>query len=152
MINNDTQIRLKVENIIKNQGAELIDFRIFFSGGKHILRCIVDYSEGGVSLDVCSKINKKICAYLDEDSVLGDNCVVEINSPGLDRPLRKSSDFLRVKGRVVSLWLNEPVCGKAYLEAQVLDANNSELSLKYKDEVVKVSFSKIKLGKEKIKI
>lgn len=152
MADRDKQIQLKVENIVKSQGAELIDFKILFPGGKYILRCIVDRQEGGITLDSCVAINKRIVAYLEESECLGEDYVVEINSPGLDRKINQPKDFLKIKGRKISLWLNEPVEGKEYLEGQVLDVSDDKLLLGYKDKILKVDFNKIKVGKEKIEI
>lgn len=152
MADRDKQIQLKVEDIVKGQGAEVVDFKILFPGGKYTLRCVVDRPEGGITLDSCVAINKRVVAYLEESECLGENYAVEINSPGLDRKINQPKDFLKIKGRKVSLWLNEPVEGKEYLEGQVLDVSNDKLSLGYKDKILKVDFSKIKVGKEKIEI
>lgn len=152
MADRDKQIQLKVEDIIKGQGAELIDFKILFPGGKYILRCVVDRPEGGITLDSCVAINKRVGAYLEESECLGEDYAVEINSPGLDRKINQPKDFLKIKGRKISLWLNEPVEGKEYLEGQVLDVSDGKLSLGYKDKILKVDFYKIKVGKEKIEI
>ena len=152
MESRDIKVQLKVKDIIESLDAELIDFRIFYSSGKCTLRCIVDAPEGGITLNSCTSINKKIGAYLEESSCLGDNCTVEINSPGLDRKLKVSKDFFRVKGRMISLWLNEPVEGKEYLEGKVLAVSDAKISLGYKDKILEIDFNKIKTGKEKIEI
>ena len=150
MADKDKRIQLKAKEIIAEFEAELIDFRLFFSGGKHILRCIVDYPQGGIILDTCSAINKKLFSYLSESNTLGGDWVVEVNSPGLDRPLKILGDFIKVKGKVIFLWLHEPVLGKEYLEAKVVDADRKALSLEYKENTVKIPWDKIKVGKEKI--
>lgn len=152
MHNNETKIRAEAEKTAKSQGAELISFRIISSGGRRIVRCEIDYISGGISLGTCSTINKKICSYLEEENSLGENFVVEVNSPGLDKPLKKNNDFLRVKGRPVMLWLNAPVCDKDYLEGEVTMVDDKELTLRYKNKEIKINFNNIKLGKEKITI
>jgi ribosome maturation factor RimP len=151
MLNNEQeQIKLKVEEIVRNEGVELLEIRIFFSGGKYIVRCIVDYLGGGVTIDNCAFLNSKIFSFLEESNLLGENFVVEVNSPGLDRPLKTHKDFLRVRGRRVSLWFNEPVEGRDFLEAEVIDANEKQLILKNRENNYQIDFSKIKIGKEKV--
>lgn len=152
MEDRNKKIQREINDIVESLGAELIDFKIFYSSKRCILRCLVDTSEGGIALNSCAKINKKICAYLDESNCLGDNCTVEVNSPGLDRKLKISKDFFRVKGRMVSLWLNEPIEGKEYLEGKVVAVSDAKISLDYKDKIVEIEFSKITTGKEKIEI
>ncbi|MFH1504003.1 MAG: hypothetical protein ABIH08_01220 [Candidatus Omnitrophota bacterium] len=152
MLTNQEKVKIKVEEIVEAEGAELIDFKVFFSRTKNIARCIVDYSQGGITVIVCAKINKSIFAYLDESRLLGDDFTVEVNSPGLDRPLKSSKDFLRAQGRTILLWLSEPVNDKTYFEGEVLGVNEDILSLLNKKEVLKIDFGKIKVGKEKIGI
>ena len=152
MEDKNRMIQLKVKDIIESGGAELIDFKIFYSGGKYILRCIVDILSGGITLDNCAAINRKIAAYLDESNCLNDNYTVEINSPGIDRKLKTSKDFLRVKGRKVSVWLKEPLEDKEYLEGKVLAVDDDKISLDYKGKILEVGFNKVKVGKEKIEI
>ncbi len=152
MLLKDKRIEDKIKDIIESQGLELLDFNIFTTCGRHIVRCIVDYPEGGITMDDCAKVNRRIFSYLEESNSLGDDFSVEINSPGLDRPLKKYQDFLRVKGKNISLWLSEPVCGKEYLEGEVKEVEEGSLSLLYKGESVKIDFNKIKTGKERIEI
>ena len=90
--------------------------------------------------------------YLEESKTLGEDYTVEINSPGLDRPLKEPKDFIRVKGRTVSLWLKEPVDKKDFFEAKVLSSDKNVLHLNYKGKDLDIAFDKIKLGKEKIEL
>ena len=150
MEDRDRKIQLKVKGIIESGGAELIDFKIFYSGGKYILRCIVDTLSGGITLDNCAAINRKIAAYLDESNCLSENYTVEINSPGIDRKLKTLKDFLKVKGRKVSIWLKEPLEEKEYLEGKVLAVEDDKISLDYKGKILEVGLNNIKVGKEKI--
>ena len=150
MVDRDRQIQLKVGDIVKEAGAELLELKINSSSGKNSLRCLVDLPQGGITLDSCAAINKRIVAYLEESGNLGSDYAVEANSPGLDRKLHTFKDFFKVKGRNISLWLSEPVEGKEYLEGQVLALGDDKLSLGHKDKILEISFNKIKVGKEKI--
>jgi len=152
MVDRDRQIQLKVQDIVKAAGVELLEFKIHSSRGKNTLRCTVDLLQGGITLDSCTVVNKRIVAYLEESGSLGSDYAVEVNSPGLDRKLHTFKDFLKVKGRNISFWLSEPVGGKEYLEGQVLAIDDDELSVGCKEKIVKINFSKIKVGKEKIEI
>lgn len=152
MINNRDNIRRKIEEISKQQGAEVLDCKFFSHRGKNTLRCVIDYPQGGITLDACGQINKRVFSYLDKSKALGEDYIVEINSPGLDRPLREPKDFLRVKNRNILLWLREPVEKKDFLEGKVLNSDENILRLNYKGKDLNISFNKIKLGKEKIEI
>jgi len=146
------QIELKVKDIAKELGVELLEFKVHFSTGKSILRCIVDLPEGGITLNKCAAMNKRILNYFQECGDAYSNYVIEVNSPGLDRKLYNSKDFLKVKGRNVFLWLSEPGKNKDYLEGQVVEVDDDKLSLDVGDKILEINFNKIKVGKEKIEI
>ncbi len=148
----DDQLQEKITELIKDQGAQVIEFRIILTSGKKILRCLIDYPEGGIGLDACAKINKKICVFLEENDIFNQQYLVEINSPGLDRKMYAGSDFKKAKAREVSLWLNEPVMGKEYLEGVILDVREDEILLDCKGNTIEIDLKKIKVGKEIIKI
>lgn len=144
------EIQNRVDEIIAVYGCELIEFKVFFSNGITTLRCFIDYPEGGINLDTCVKVNKRISAYVDESNCLGEKYTVEVNSPGLDRPLKCKNDFRKVRGKPVSLWFKELVLGKPSLDGEVADITDKELVLIYKDKELKIDFNNIKLGKEKL--
>ncbi|MFH1519169.1 MAG: ribosome maturation factor [Candidatus Omnitrophota bacterium] len=152
MVDSNRQIELKVKDIIEGEGAELIDFKLFTSGRRYTLRCLIDLLEGGITLGRCAAINKKVVAYLDQSESLGGDYLVEINSPGLDRKLSSFKDFFQLKGRRVSLWLREPVGGKEYLEGQILAVSGDKLSLSCSDKTFDIDFNKIKVGKQRIEV
>ncbi len=141
------RLELAVKDVVEKEGAELIDFKFFLASGKYVLRCLVDYARGGITLDACAAINKKIFAYLDQNNDSGDDFVVEVNSPGLDRRLKSKADFLRVKGRIVSLWLKAPFDGKDQLEAELTAVDNDKLYLLHKGRPLEIDLNKVKSGK-----
>src|SRR3989338_6550573 len=129
---NDSEGEIKniVENAAKTYGAEIVDLKIS-AGQPKFIHGLVDFPEGGITLDVCTKINKKIVYDL---GVSAEDYTVEINSPGMGRPLKEYKDFLRGKGRIVLLWLNQPVSGRSYLEGEVTGLNPEKLFLLFKNE------------------
>jgi ribosome maturation factor RimP len=151
MLNQDnSQLKERIEGFISEGGLELIDFKISYIAGKYNLRCLVDYPQGGITIDKCAELNSKIFNFIQDGNILGDDFVVEVNSPGLDRLLKNYKDFLRVKGQTIGLWLNEPE-DKNYTEGELLDLNEQSLTLKTKDGIRRLDFSKVKTGKIMIK-
>lgn len=144
------KIKVAVEDILNKRGIELIEFKIFLSSGRDIVRCLIDYPRGGIVLDECAAVNKEIVSFLETSGILGENFIVEVNSPGLDRKLKSYKDFLRVKGREVCLWFNSPFEGKEYFEGELIDLNADEIFLKNKGDIFKISFNLIKVGRVKL--
>jgi len=144
------ELREKIEKIIIEGGAELVDFKFSFYGVKYSLRCFVDYASGGITIDKCSELNRKIFSFLEETKLLGEDFTLEVNSPGLDCPLKNYKDFLRIKGNIVGIWLESPIDTKMYLEGEIIDANERNVALKAKDKVYTVGLEKIKIGKARL--
>ncbi|MDP2923034.1 MAG: hypothetical protein Q8O30_04865 [Candidatus Omnitrophota bacterium] len=146
------QIKNKVEEIIKEFDIELVEFKLCAYNTKYNVRCLIDYPAGGITVDDCAKVNEKIFAYLEESKILGEDYTIEVNSPGLDRPLKTYKDFLRVQSRKLCLWLSTPLEGKDYLEGELIDLASDFLFLKCKDKIYKIEFNKVGTGKERVEI
>ena len=144
----DKDLQKEVERITTGEGVQLMALKVIPYRSKKTLRCIVDLEQGGITVDACARINSKICSFLDESKTLGDDFTVEVNSPGLDWPLKTYQDFLRVKGKLIGLWLAEKIDDKDYYEGVVDDVNDKGISICNKN----IDFNKIKIGKEKVRI
>ena len=97
--------------VLREYGAELVEILFRRAGARSIVTFIVD-KEGGVSLEDCAQINRKLGLFFDalaEDTLSNSAGIfagpyfLEVNSPGLDRPLKTEKDFLKVKDRVIKL-------------------------------------------------
>ena len=107
-------IRLEVEQ----DGVELLDVHFRRSGVRGVLTFIVD-KPGGVTMDDCAQVNRRLGVYLDREEktegvsgFLGGSYYLEVNSPGLDRPLRAPKDFERAKDDWVRVaWRDERGAG-----------------------------------------
>lgn len=147
LITNQEKIKSKLEEIVKRKGAELVEFKIF-KGDKIILRCLVDFPQGGITIDDCSNINREFFSFLDKNELIEGNFIVEVNSPGLTRPLRTQQDFLRVKGKRIGVWLKEPFKEKNYFEGELLKADKGKIFLCDKNNhTIELLLSQINLGK-----
>ncbi len=144
------QIEAKIKGVVKGEKVELVELKAFNSRGKITVRCLVDYPEGGITLEECSRLNKAIFKQLQE-LLSGADYTVEVNSPGLDRPLRQRGDFLKAKDKVVLFWFREPVLGKQFMEAKVEAVKQDEIILNHKENRIAIDLNKIKLGKQKFR-
>jgi len=122
---NQDNIINKVKDLINNLGFDMLELKILRTGKNTTLRCVVDLIDGGVSIDNCVKLNKEIGRFLEEEDILPDNFTIEVNSPGIDRPLYSEKDFLKVKGRYVNLWFKEAIGGKDFIEGRITDIKDN---------------------------
>ena len=88
--------------IAAQQAVELIDVAIAGSAGRPLIRVYID-KEGGVTLDDCGDFSRALSALLDVEDPIPSSYVLEVSSPGLDRPLKEMKDFQRSIGKLVKV-------------------------------------------------
>lgn len=74
--------------IVEEYGFELVDVEYVKEGGTWYLRTYID-KEGGISIDDCEKVSRRLSDILDEKDYIDDTYIMEVSSPGLGRPLKK---------------------------------------------------------------
>ncbi len=107
-----------IRSEVEQGGVELVDVQYRRAGNRSVLTFIVD-KPGGVTLDDCAEVNRRVGRYLDSETTqetsagfLQGSYFLEVNSPGLDRPLRTPKDFERAKGGAVRVaWKNDAGAG-----------------------------------------
>lgn len=88
--------------IVEEYGFELVDVEYVKEGGTWYLRTYID-KEGGISIDDCEKVSRRLSDVLDEKDYIDDTYIMEVSSPGLGRPLKKEKDFKRSLGKEVDI-------------------------------------------------
>ncbi|MDB6452660.1 ribosome maturation factor RimP [Falsirhodobacter sp. 20TX0035] len=77
---------------IEGLGFELVRIRLM-GGRTRVLQIMADRPEGGIDVDDCAQISTAVSAVLDVEDPVEDNYVLEVSSPGIDRPLTRLKDF-----------------------------------------------------------
>ena len=101
-----TRIWAMAESVASELGLELVDVE---RGGGHkrqTLRLFVD-KPGGVNLADCERMSRGLSKRIEDEGSIDFSYVLEVSSPGAERPLRKAADFRRYSGRRISLRLLE---------------------------------------------
>ncbi|HEX7186314.1 MAG TPA: ribosome maturation factor RimP [Thermoanaerobaculia bacterium] len=101
------ELRPELEQIAEAAGCELVHVEI--KGG--VLRLILDKPEG-VSLGDCEHVSRQVSAFLDVADFGKSRYVLEVSSPGLDRPLYRPRDYERFLGRLARVTVEDPETGK----------------------------------------
>lgn len=97
--------------VAESIGVELVDVEIFRAGKRRVLRIYIGHRDG-VTVDQCAKVSRELGTLLDADNVMQDeNYILEVSSPGLDRPFKTLKDYRRNVGRFVRATLREPLEG-----------------------------------------
>ncbi|MDP3790352.1 MAG: ribosome maturation factor RimP [Candidatus Omnitrophota bacterium] len=137
------KIKVIISNILQRNGIELIDITYRRESGGNVLRISAD-TENGITIGECAKMNEVISEALDESNIIEDKYILEVSSPGLDRPLKTKNDFLRAKGKKIRVHTYMPIDNKKEFIGNLEDANEKEASvLTDSGTRVSISFDKI---------
>ncbi len=142
------RIERSVKEVIEREGFELVELAVGDRGHKTLVRVFADRPSGGISVDECARLSRKLSDWFDLENVFERAYILEVSSPGLDRPLVSRRDFERKVGRAVRIWLTE---NGTTLEAagKLLTVTEDGLLVRTEKEgEKKFSFSTIVKGKE----
>ena len=117
------ELREGFEEQLANLGFEIVQLEWAGSAQRPVVRLRVEHqaAETPVSLDDCALVSRGLEAWLDDGGRLPERYVLEVSSPGLDRPLTRDRDFQRFRGRRVAVRGTEVLCGRASrLEGELL--------------------------------
>ncbi|MFH1269428.1 MAG: hypothetical protein ABIH75_00025 [Candidatus Omnitrophota bacterium] len=144
------ELRDIIGDYLKIQGIDLIDLILRHQGSDLILSILADRPEGGITLDECARLNHIINSLLDERGILQTRYILEVASPGLDRPLKERNDFLRCVNRRARFFLNEPVNGKIELEGLINKAEGDSVYIEHDNGTIEIPLAKINRAKQVI--
>ena len=123
------RVRELLQPLLSSRGVELVELNAHPTSGRLILRCLVD-TVRGVTLDELSGLNRSIGAVLEEHDVIPDRYLLEVSSPGLDRPLKTGTDFERVIGRRVYVMTSVLLAAHREHRGEVLNAGEESVVLR----------------------
>jgi ribosome maturation factor RimP len=100
-----------LEPLAEGHGVELVATEVAGAKNSPVLRVFLD-RDGGIDLDAITDANAWISDALDADPLVSGPYVLEVSSPGLERPLRTAEDFLRYCGERASVKTHAPIDGR----------------------------------------
>ncbi|MEV8568018.1 ribosome maturation factor RimP [Streptomyces sp. NPDC051322] len=119
------RLRGLLEPLVAAKDLDLEEIDVSRAGRRGVLRVVVD-SDEGVELDTCAELSRAISEKLDESDVMGEGeYVLEVSSPGADRPLSEHRHYVRATGRLAKLTLHEG----GELIARILGVDDEGLDL-----------------------
>jgi ribosome maturation factor RimP len=101
-----SDLQLQVSARVAGLGFELVDLRAGGTARRPHLSVRIDWAADAgrtVSVDDCALVSRALEAWLDEAGVGGGKYILEVSSPGMDRPLRTAAEWRRFMGRAVDI-------------------------------------------------
>ena len=136
-------ITIFLDELSESLSLELVELNIRRLGKVIQVEVFVDKETGGITMDECSAVDRQLSRYIEEKNLIADDYVVEVSSPGLDRPLKTKKDFLRAQGTEVRFHLIEMVEGKKEHSGIVKVVEEHAVYVETKKITVVIPFDKI---------
>lgn len=134
------------EPIIERVGYTLVDIEYVKEGPNRVLRYMIDRPEG-VDIDDCATISEMISAALDEHDPIPHEYILEVTSPGAERPLKTKEDVKRAVGKYVNVRLYAKVDGLKEVEGHLVKFEDDIVTVEYKDrnrmKTIEIPYDKI---------
>lgn len=106
-----------LDEMVEALGFEVVELEQAGSKNRPILRLRIDRldpsQEEGVTIDDCARVSRALEASLDERPSLSERYVLEVSSPGVERPLVRPRDFSRFAGEEIAVIAKRPIHGKS---------------------------------------
>jgi ribosome maturation factor RimP len=142
------KLKTVIGDYLKDENVILVDLSFKAQRGKSVLRILVDEPNGGITLDRCAYLNNTISQLLDRENLIETSYVLEVYSPGLDRPLLTRDDFSRCVNRKVRIFLDESKDGRNEIRGVITLVSDEGLNLDSEDKVQYIPFVNIKKAKQ----
>ena len=142
----DTQaLAQRFSTVLADLGLECLGVEFFPSQGQGTLRVYLDIPEGAapgadgqrreVGIEDCETASRELSALLDVEDPIPGHYVLEVSSPGLDRPLFTAAQFARVLGQDVKVLLRAPLEGRRRLRGKLVTVDGEHLVLEAEGKV-----------------
>ncbi len=144
------QLKSVISEYLDCRDMELVELIYRQEGRDLVLRLLVDYPEGGITLGECAELNTQIGNLLDEKDIIQQNYILEVSSPGIDRPLKTKNDFLRSLDKEVRFFLSQPLNGKLEWCGKVVQADDDKVTVLINGANLIIPLSRINKAKQEL--
>jgi len=125
-------IKEEIQPTLDGLNAYIVEATLKRAGKRVILRLLVD-KEGGINIDECALINSHIGNIIEDKDIITQRYLLEVSSPGLDRPMKTKADFERSMGKDIEIWLAPDFEGGSFLTARIKRVEEGKVILEDKD-------------------
>jgi ribosome maturation factor RimP len=143
-------VAARAEELLKSsveaEGLELVHVEYQPRGASSLLRLYID-KPGGVTLSDCQRISRHVSVLLDVEDFIPNQYLLEVSSPGIERPLFKRADYERFAGREIQLMTRTKVEDRKNFTGVIHEVSDQELSLESEGRIYRIPLDVIKKAK-----
>ncbi len=139
-----TELEGLLAPVVDSLGYEFVGLEYLPQGKHSLLRIYIDKA-GGVTVDDCGTVSHQVSGVLEVEDPISGHYVLEVSSPGLDRPLFKFEDFERFSGNIVQIRLQTPLAGQRNFKGllQGVDAADQLVELAMDEKIISLPWERI---------
>ncbi len=136
------KVEFLLRGAVEEQGMELVYVQYLAQQRSPLLRVYID-KPGGVTLEDCQTVSRQASVLLDVENLISDRYLLEVSSPGLDRPLFQVEDYLRFSGREIRLTTREKIDSRRRFTGFIQDLSDGVVQLSCQDKTYRIPFGMI---------
>ena len=140
----------QIEELV-TPAAEALGFEIvrvsIGGGGRVKLQIMAERADGSMTVDDCAALSREVSAVLDVEDPISGEYMLEVSSPGIDRPLTRLKDFERFAGFEAKLERREAIEGRRRFRGRLEGVESGSVVLRMEDETVAIPFEEIDKAK-----
>lgn len=125
----NSELKQLLGPVVEALGCELWGIELQAGGKTKLLRLYIDHAENGVGVDDCERVSRQASAVLDVEDAINGEYILEVSSPGMDRPLYELSQYEQFIGEDISLRLRFPYEGRRNFKGRLSGVDEDEIVL-----------------------
>ncbi|MGM0444975.1 MAG: ribosome maturation factor RimP [Bacillota bacterium] len=139
-------LRNLIEPIVKVNNLDFVDIEYIKEGNDWILRVFVENENDELTIDQLSNLSRLISQKLDEEDPIDKRYFLEVSSPGVERPLRKISDYERFAGENIKVSTYRKISNSKEFIGKLIGIDKNKvvtIRLKDSEEEIKLNYADI---------
>lgn len=133
----------KISRDIDELGYELIHTELTQQGKQPLLRIYID-APGGIRVDDCETVSNRVGMILDVEDPIRSKYILEVSSPGLDRPLVRPEHFQRFVGGRAKIVMARKMLGRKHFLGEISKADDSSVTIAVDGDYFELLYEDIK--------
>ncbi|WP_208320713.1 ribosome maturation factor RimP [Halanaerobium saccharolyticum] len=120
--------------IAHSEDLNLIDVEFLKEGSDWVLRIFLENKDGDLTIEECETVSRALSIILDEEDPIDKSYILEVSSPGLERPLKTEEDFERFKGELIEVKTFKKINGQKKFVGILKNFEKEKIILNLKNE------------------
>ncbi|PCI50077.1 MAG: ribosome maturation factor RimP [Alphaproteobacteria bacterium] len=139
-----------IDPVAEAMGYEVVRIALQNSaraGAAVTLQVMAERPDGTMLVEDCAKLSREISVILDVEDPVPAEYVLEVSTPGIDRPLTRRKDFANYAGYDVRIELSVPEDGRRRYRGKLLDINGDAVRIEVDGDIFEIDFNNINRSK-----